>query len=268
MTTISTMFSGLVRTFLLAWDYRRAWWFTATCRTRSRFVRTTLGSFWLGLSNLFSIAVLAVVYGAVFKVPDFNTYVVYLGLGLSVWNTLSASISSAPTLFEHNSSQLHNTNLHPIFFTLEEWSFQIQTFFQSFSLVLLCLSFFQPSLIINFVLYSWIPLLNFLIFIYWFPTIVCFAGAKYRDLYQLVPIALQLIFLLSPILYNKDNLGIMAWTADINPLYRILSLLRHSLMVGELNLSQNMLVFSLNIVFLLISVALINKNRYKLPFYV
>ena len=26
MTTISTMFSGLVRTFLLAWDYRRAWW--------------------------------------------------------------------------------------------------------------------------------------------------------------------------------------------------------------------------------------------------
>ena len=33
------------------------------------------GSFWLGLSNLLSIAALALVYGTVFKVQDFNTYV-------------------------------------------------------------------------------------------------------------------------------------------------------------------------------------------------
>ena len=61
---------------------RRAWWFTATARTRARFARTFFGSFWLGLSNLLSIAALALVYGTVFKVQDFNTYVVYLGI---VW---------------------------------------------------------------------------------------------------------------------------------------------------------------------------------------
>ena len=38
------------------------------------------------LSNLLSIAVLAVVYGTVFKVQDFSNYVVYLGIGLVVWN--------------------------------------------------------------------------------------------------------------------------------------------------------------------------------------
>ena len=53
-------------------------------RTRARFARTFLGSFWLGLSNLLSIAALALVYGAVFKVQDFSTYVVYLGIGLVV----------------------------------------------------------------------------------------------------------------------------------------------------------------------------------------
>ena len=36
-----------------------------------RFARTFFGSFWLGLSNLLSIAALALVYGAVFKVQDF-----------------------------------------------------------------------------------------------------------------------------------------------------------------------------------------------------
>ena len=31
-----------------AWRMRRVWWFTATARTRARFVRTYFGSFWLG----------------------------------------------------------------------------------------------------------------------------------------------------------------------------------------------------------------------------
>ena len=41
-------------------------------------------------------------YGTVFKVQDFNTYVVYLGIGLVVWNGISSAIGSAPNLFEHN----------------------------------------------------------------------------------------------------------------------------------------------------------------------
>ena len=94
---------------------RRAWWFTATARTKARFARTALGSFWLGLSNLLSIAALALVYGTVFKVQDFNTYVVYLGLGLVVWNGISSAISSAPNLFEHNHPQVLSTNLTPFF---------------------------------------------------------------------------------------------------------------------------------------------------------
>ena len=112
-----------------AWSMRRVWWFTATARTRARFARTLFGSFWLGLSNLLSIAVLAVVYGTVFKVEDFNTYVVYLGLGLVVWNSIAAAISSAPNLFEHNAQHVHNTNLNPIFYTLEEWATSCRLFF-------------------------------------------------------------------------------------------------------------------------------------------
>ena len=113
-----------------AWRSRRAWWFTATARTRERFARTALGSFWLGLSNLFSIAALSVVYGAVFKVDDFNSYVVYLGLGLVVWNAIAGALQSAPNLLRMNAKNIKNSNLHPIFYTLEEWAFQTQTFFQ------------------------------------------------------------------------------------------------------------------------------------------
>ena len=249
-----------------SWESRRVWWFTATARTRARFARTTLGSFWLGLSNLFSIAVLAAVYGTVFKVQNFTVYVVYLGLGLVVWNTISGAVSGAPNLFEHNRDHLHNINLHPIFYTLEEWAFQLQTFLQSFLMVLLALSFFQHNLLFNLILCGWLPLLNLFLFLYWFPMLTCLLGARFRDLYQLVPIVLQLVFLLSPILYEKKNLGAMAWTANINPLYRVLSPIRHSLMVGEVQWGVGFVLLAANALGIWIAIRLLSSERRTLPF--
>jgi lipopolysaccharide transport system permease protein len=229
-------------------------------------VRTFFGSFWLGLSNLFSIAALALVYGTVFKVEDFNTYVVYLGLGLVVWNSISAAIGSAPNLFEHNHSHVHNTNLNPIFYTLEEWAFQLQTFAQSFILVVLALTWFQHSLLVNLLLVGCFPLLNMCLFLYWFPVLVCLLGARFRDIYQLVPILLQLIFLLSPILYKRKNLGPMGWTADFNPIYRILSPVRDTLMLGQVQWVTGFVLLLFNIVGLWVALKLLNRERPNLPF--
>ena len=258
----------VLSTLRYAWVTRRVWWFTATSRTKARFARTALGSFWLGLSNLFSIGVLAVVYGAVFKVQDFSNYVVYLGLGLVVWNCISSAISGSPNLFEHNRDHLHNTNLHPVFYSLEEWAFQLQSFVQSFLLVTLSLSFFQTTILSNLLLWGWLPLLNLSLFLYWFPMLTCLLGARFRDLYQLVPIALQLVFLLSPILYDKKNLGSMVWTADFNPLYRILSPIRHTIMSGELQLNACLILLVLNFFGVWFSIRLLNRQRPNIPFLV
>ena len=263
---VNTKHQSVLSTVSEAWRIRRAWWFTATSRTRARFARTFLGSFWLGLSNLLSIAALALVYGTVFKVQDFNTYVVYLGTGLVVWNGISAAIGSAPNLFESNHTHVHNTNLNPIFYVLEEWAFQLQTFLQSFGLVVIALSWFQHSLLVNLLLYGWLPLLNLFLFLFWAPAIVCLLGARYRDFYQLVPIVLQLVFLLSPILYRKDNLGAMAWTANLNPLYRVLSPVRHSLMAGEVQWSAGLLLLGLNLLGLWVALHWLSRERPHLPF--
>ena len=260
--------STAAKAMRFAWSSLRAWWFTATARTRDRFARTTLGSFWLGLSNLLSISVLAVVYGTVFKVQDFNSYVVYLGTGLVIWNTIASALLSAPNLFRSNAGNLKNTNIHPIFYSLEEWAFQAQTFFQSFGLVLLALMVFQPSLPLHLISAGLLPLINLLLFIYWFPLLLCLVGAHFEDLYQLVPIALQVMFLLSPILYKKEALGTLGWTADINPLYRVLSNIRHALIEGQLKLNQALPLLLLNIIGILFSVWLLERQRRHLPFLV
>ncbi len=263
MTIIAKM---LLDNFKFAFKTRKAWWYTASSRSRARFARTTLGSFWLGFSNLLSIGTLGIVYGTVFSVEDFKSYFIYLGFGLVVWNTISASISNSPNLFLHNSSNIKNMNLKPIFYTLEEWSFQLQTFLQSFLLVFFVFLFIQSELISNLLLYSWIPLLNLFIFIYWFPVIVCLISVRFTDIAQLVPIVLQLVFLTSPILYRKESLGSLGWITNLNFIYQILDPLRVSIINGTINYQNSLVLLIFNFIGLFFTIRLLSFEGKRLPF--
>ena len=234
------------------WETRNVWWYSAISRTKARFARTTLGGFSLGLSNLLSVAALGSVYGVVFKVEDIYSYVVYLGVGLVSWNALASSITTAPTLFEQNKDQVLNTNINHIFYPLEEWAFQTQTFFQSFSLVIIGLSFFQPSLLLHIFTVSILPVINL----------------KYKDLYQLIPVILQMMFLVSPILYKKETLGNLSFTADLNPVFQALNFLREALITGNLSLKKLALMTIINVLGLLMSMYLLKRSRKELPFLV
>ena len=251
-----------------AWKTRKVWSYTALSRTRARFARTALGGFWLGISNLLCIAALSAIYGVVFNVDNFNEYVVYLGAGLVCWNSISSCFSAAPSLFETNSVQLLNTNTRHIFYTLEEWAFQSQTFLQSFFLVLIGLSFFQQNLFLNLIKIGFLPLLNLILFLYWFPIFIAIIGLRYKDFYQLIPVVIQIIFLTSPFLYKKEMLGRLSIIANFNPLYQIVSNIRDTLMTGELFLTKFILIVFINIFGTCFSIYILRKSRKILPFLV
>ena len=258
----------LLDNFKFAFKTRKAWWYTATSRSRARFARTTLGSFWLGFSNLLSIGTLGVVYGTVFSVDDFTSYFIYLGFGLVIWNTISSSISNSPQLLAHNSSNIKNMNLKPIFYTLEEWSFQLQTFIQSFILVFFVFLFLKSSLLVNLITYSWIPFFNLFVFIYWFPVIICLISIRFNDIAQLVPIVLQLVFLTSPILYTRESLGSLSWITNLNFIYQILDPLRISIIEGSINYKDSLLILVVNFAGLFLTIKLLNHESKRLPFLV
>ncbi len=247
---------------------RQLWWFTATSRTRARFARTALGSFWLGFSNLLSIVTLGLVYGTVFSIQDFNSYLVYLGIGLVIWNPICSSITSSTTLFINNRSNIQNLKLKPIFYVLEEWAFQLQTFFQSFLLVFVVLLFFNNSLFPNLIFLSWIPFLNLFIFLFWFPLVIALISLRFSDFSQLVPIVLQLTFLISPILYRKENLANLNWIVDINFIYLLIDSLRSSLINSSIDYKLQFLILMINIVGFSFSIIYLNSQTKKIPFLV
>jgi len=130
----------------------------------------------------------------------------------------------------------------------------------------LALSFFQHDLILNFITHGILPAINFLAFIYWFPIIICVLGAKYEDFYQLIPIVLQLMFLLTPILYQKSALGSIGWTAEINPIYLILNDMRNSI-IGTNTINIHTLMIAIfNIAGIYISLKILERQRSRFPF--
>ena len=102
----------------------------------------------------------------------------------------------------------------------------------------------------------------------WLPSVICVLGAKFQDLYQLVPIILQLGFLVTPIIYYKKSLGNLQFLSTANPFYQIISPLRQVLLNGELNIKRDIIVFLINLISLIISFYILRKSRSKINFLV
>lgn len=219
----------MIAILIYAFKSRRFWWFNALSRTKARFRRTILGSFWLGLSTVLSTACLASVYQVIFKVEDPLHFTLYIGFGLCFWNILSMAISSSPTFFESNRDSLNNTNMPIIFYLLQEWAFVVQSLLQTFLLTFIAGVIVKPDIIFStaFVI---VPVFLFIITLFWLPALICIIGARFQDLYQLIPVGMTLLFLLSPLLYYEDRLGSIAWLAKFNPFYQSIAVIRDAIL--------------------------------------
>ncbi|MDP5119130.1 MAG: ABC transporter permease, partial [Prochlorococcaceae cyanobacterium MAG_34] len=240
----------------------------AWLRTLARFSRTYLGSFWMGLSNLLSVALLGAVYGAVLKVPNPYDYVIYLGFGLTVWGMISMSVVSGCALFTTRRDQLVNNALPAIFYCLEEWAFQLQTFAQSFAIILAAFAFIHPSILLHTLTSLWLPLLNLGLFCFWVTVVMAVLGSRFKDVTQLMPILLQLMFLLSPILYKREGLGKAGMLADFNPFYRILAPVRSAVIDGHVHLGVELVTLALNVALVVLVALWLKRLRYRLPLWV
>jgi len=261
------MVKSLLHDFAYPWRTARTWWYSASLRARARFKRTLLGDAWLGASTLLSIAVLAYVYTALLNVKDPRTYVVYVGIGLTVWQFIGTMINSAGSLLNSKKQRLFNTAEQPIYYFLQEWAFQVQAFIQSWILVLIGLSIIAgPMLLINGITVALLPITNLLLFCLTAQVIFAMLGVRFQDFYQVIPLILQLSFLSTPILFTKIHLGSKQWIADFNPLYRILEPVRRATMDGSVNWGIQLLVLMVNFVVLAIVLRVLNQSRQKILF--
>ena len=125
---------------------------------------------------------------------------------------------------------------------------------------------FSPGIVLNLFVAP-LHFLNLFVFIFWLQLLISLLGTKYTDLFQLLPVVTNLLFLLSPILYAKKNLGSVGFIADFNPIYQVLRLLRNSIIYGQPYLKLGVVVLVGNLLMLFLSIYVYTKMEKKVIFY-
>ncbi len=216
------------------------WWYTAWTRTKARFVRTYLGSLWIGLSNLLAVCVLGSVYRFIFNVDNFKYYFGYLGVGITVWGFISGAILSSSAVFQNTRDRSLNSEFTPSYFFLEEIIFQFYSLIQAsipILLVLIVIGTINPLSLVVAIL----PFINLFLVVFFISGVISLIGAKFKDIAQLVPVILQLIFLSSPIMFFKEAMGRAFIISKYNILYRSLSSVRTALLDGNISLTTQLI---------------------------
>ena len=239
------------------------WWYTAWTRTKARFVRTYLGSLWIGLSNLLAVCVLGSVYRFIFNVDNFKYYFGYLGVGITVWGFISGAILSCSAVFQNTRDRSLNSEFTPTYFFLEEIIFQFYSLIQAsipILLVLIVIGTINPLSLVVAIL----PFINLFLVVFFVSGVISLIGAKFKDIAQLVPVILQLIFLSSPIMFFKEAMGRAFIISKYNILYRSLSSVRTALLDGNISLLTQIIFLPIMTLLCFFVYRYINKLRNKI----
>jgi lipopolysaccharide transport system permease protein len=197
---------------------------------RIRYIRTMLGPLWITVSMGVTVLALGLVFSGVFK-TQLSEYLPFLTAGLLIWGFLSSVLTESATTFSNAvtvilsisapySMHIYRAVLRQlIIFGHNVLVFAAVVLFVGVPVTSATLLFIPGMLLITIVM-TWINLL------------VAMVGCRFRDLQPIIASVLQLVFFLTPLIWDRGVLpagASHAWI-DANPFYHLIEIARAPLL--------------------------------------
>ena len=253
--------SNFAKIFYQLQNYWKLGWLD----NKARYSKTYLGEVWIAFSVILLSTMLGLVYGDIFgsTLEGDIKYFSYLALGITLWNCMAGSMALGSRFIIESANQILNTTYSLKSLFLRKFFYICQNLFIGLSSIIIVIFFVNKELIGNY-FQLFLPLLIFLLFN--LLIIICFSliGCLIRDFAEIVPLLTTIIFLGSPILYPASKLDNLAWIANVNIPYRILDLVRNSILTGEVNYLKCFFVLITELILLLFTFSYLEQNRTKI----
>lgn len=214
---------------LRAWEI---WLHLGTQDIKNRYKRSLVGPLWLAISLALLVIGLSFLLGRLFE-QDQGRYLVYLTLGIMVWNLISSSITDGGYAFLGAESYIRQIPLPRQVYVLRS---------TLVSLIVFC--FGLPVFAAAAVYYhevvdpavGW-ALLGFAILVLActaHASIMAYLSVPFRDLPPASASALQMLYFFTPILYPVELLRERGLdiVLHLNPFYYLLEVVRHPVLDG------------------------------------
>lgn len=214
--------------------FRYFWAYLARSDLISRFRRSKMGMLWMMLSPLLLALIMAMVFGTVFRQP-MRDYAPYILAGMVCWEFISSSMVGNGMTFIINETYIRQFN-HPVtVYTLKATIVSAINFLiASIGLAIWSL-FIHPMNTVMGIMTLPLTVVLFFLLGWGLSTIASFLNVKYRDYPQIMALAMQVVWYLSPVFFQESmflNNAILRVWFHLNPITHLLYLVRKPFLYG------------------------------------
>lgn len=211
-----------------AWRYRYFILSSVRNELKSRFLRSRLGGLWMIIHPLAQVLIFALILSEVLSarlpgIDNRNAYALYLMAGTAAWSLFSDGLGRCLTLFIDNGNLMKKMAFPRICLPL------IAAGAALVNNLLLVLAIFGVFAVLGHwpgAQAAWLPVLVLitLVLSVGIGLLLGIVNVFVRDVGQVVPVVLQILFWLTPIVYTIDIIptSLRSWV-ELNPMYPLIS---------------------------------------------
>ncbi|WP_337166036.1 hypothetical protein [Vibrio fluvialis] len=211
----------------------RVAWFLGMQDVRARFRRSHIGPLWILINLAFWVGGVGVVYGFMFGQPAAE-FLPQLMAGFVIWGYISATMIDASHSFINAQGYITQFAFPKQIHILRNWFGHGLVFGIGLSALIVVLVFLGQFKWLG-ILISMPGLALLLLAGLGHNAALAYVGARYRDLPHAMGGALQVIFLVTPIVFPISTLKSkgLDWVYQFNPMHYMIDIVRHPLMTGQ-----------------------------------
>ena len=238
---------------------------------KQKYRRSVLGPFWITIATGTTAVAMGALYSKLFKL-DLAEHLPYVALGLIIWNMINASILEGADVFIANEGLIKQLPT-PLSVHVYRLVWRQMILFAHNIVIFVVIAIIYPKP------WSWadltvIPaLLLIMLNCVWVSFCFGILSTRYRDIGPLLASLVQLLFFMTPIIWNAETLeqqgaGRLSKIIELNPLLHYLDILRAPLLGAQQEPRHWVVVIVLTLLGWCAAAVALRQYRARVPYWV
>lgn len=233
-----------------------------------RYQRSVLGPLWLTLSMAITVYSMGYLYAQLFNV-NLQEYYPFLVTGMLGWSLILTLVLDYTDGFLVTNNLIKQIKLPYSLYIHRIATRNMLIFFHNLLVMIPIYIVFYKDIPINSCTLLLIPgLLLIYLNAFFYGMLIAMASARYRDIAQIIRSIMQVIFFLTPVMWQPEGLrGKRHVLVDINPFHAFLELIREPLLGKTPSLKHIAFVLIITLIGVLLSYKLFTKFRTRIIYW-
>ncbi|MCG6349098.1 ABC transporter permease [Vibrio fluvialis] len=202
---------------------------------RARYSRSKFGQAWLSLTTLIHILCIGLIWSLIWKM-ELDEYLPYVGIGHVIFIYFSQTINESTGVFVAD-ARIYLNDRQPFFLSIGAHVYRNTLMLLHNIPTIILLVLWSEHAKTNFSFMFFMSLIISMIFLVFTSYLFAVLSTRFRDLIQLVGVLMQLMFLVTPVMWQVDFLPLEYQNyIYINPFASLLEMIRNPIIGMETNI--------------------------------